>query len=121
MDLTLAPLSCFDKVGFHTFDRINQTTARVGPQHKASFLSVTNPLTNVSAVKLAEDRDDALVVRVNNPSDIAIDVTLTLLRPIKKAWLCDMNEAPIEELAIQNNSVSVKLAPFKIVTILAES
>ena len=91
------------------------------PLEQGSFLSVTNPLTNVSAVKLAEDRDDALVVRVNNPSDIAVDETLTLLRPVKKAWLCDMNEEPIEELAIQDNSVSVKLDPFKIVTILAES
>ena len=61
------------------------------------------------------------MVRVNNPSDIAVDETLTLLRPVKKAWLCDMNEEPIEELAIQDNSVSVKLDPFKIVTILAES
>lgn len=91
------------------------------PLEQGSFLSVTSPLTNVSAVKLAEDRDDALVVRVNNPSDIAVDETLTLLRPLKKAWLCDMNEEPIEELAIQDNSVSVKLDPFKIVTILAES
>lgn len=91
------------------------------PLECGSFLSITSPLTNVSAVKLAEDRDDALVVRVNNPSDSELVETITLLRPIKKAWLCDLNEAPVEELTVQNNAVSVKLAPYKIVTIMTES
>lgn len=91
------------------------------PLDKASFLSVTNPLTNVSAVKLAEDRDDALVVRLNNPTDEAIEETPTFLRPPRKAWLCDMNEAPLEELSIEGNSLSVKLDPYKIVTLLIES
>ena len=90
------------------------------PLEQGSFLSVTSPLTNVSAVKLAEDRDDALVVRVNNPTDEAIEETLTFLRPVKTAWLCDMNEKAEIELAIEGNSVAVMLDPFRIVTLMAE-
>ena len=90
------------------------------PLEQGSFLSVSNPLTNVSAVKLAEDRDDALVVRVNNATDEKIDDTLTFLRPVKKAWLCNMNEEVVEELPMSGNSVAVTLDPFKIVTVMAE-
>jgi len=90
------------------------------PLEQGSFLSVTNPLTNVSAVKLAEDRDDALVVRVNNPTDGVIEETLTFLRPIKKAWLCNMNEEVVEELPSVGNAVDVVLDPFRIVTVMME-
>ncbi len=90
------------------------------PLEQASFLAVSSPLTNVSAVKLVEDRDDALVVRVNNPTDEAIDETLTFLRPIKKAWVCNMNEEPLEELPAAGNAVSVSLAPYRIVTAMVE-
>ncbi len=88
------------------------------PLEQGSFLSVSSPLTNVSAVKLAEDHSDALVVRVNNPTDEIIEETLTFLHPIKKAWLCNMNEEPIEELPLSGNSVTAPLDPFKIVTVM---
>jgi mannosylglycerate hydrolase len=88
------------------------------PLEQGSFLPVTNPLTNVSAVKLAEDRADALVVRINNPTDEFIEEALTFLCPIKKAWLCNMNEEPQSELPMVGNSVAVHLEPFKIVTVM---
>jgi len=90
------------------------------PLEQGSFLSVANPLTNVSAVKLAEDRDEALVVRVNNPTDEVIQETLTFLRPVKKAWLCNMNEEPIEEVPLVGNAVPVELGSYKIVTVMME-
>jgi len=90
------------------------------PLERGSFLSVDNPLTNVSTVKLAEDRNDALIVRVNNPADEAVEETLTFLRPIKKAWLCNMNEEPIGELPTSGTSVALTLAPYKIVTVMGE-
>jgi mannosylglycerate hydrolase len=90
------------------------------PLEEGSFLTVSCPLTNVSAVKLAEDRDDALTVRVNNPTDEVIQETLTFLRPIKKAWLCNLNEESEKELPIIGKSVSVRLDPYKIVTVMVE-
>ncbi len=90
------------------------------PLEQGSFLTVSSPLTNVSAVKLAEDRDDALTVRVNNPTDEVIQETLTFLRPIKKAWLCNLNEESEKEIPIIGKSVSVRLNPYKIVTVMVE-
>jgi mannosylglycerate hydrolase len=90
------------------------------PLEQGSFLTVTSPLTNVSAVKLAEDRDDALVVRVNNPTDESIAETLSFLRPIKKAWLCNMNEEIIEALPAIGNAVNVSLDSFRIITLMVE-
>lgn len=90
------------------------------PLERGSFLSVSNPLTNVSAVKLAEDRDNALIVRVNNSTDDPLEETLTFLHSIKKAWLCSMNEEVIEELAVDGTSVALGLGPFKIITVLVE-
>ena len=51
---------------------------------------------------------------------ISVEDALTFLRPIKKAWLCNMNEEAGEELPMVGNSVAVKLDPFKIVTVMAE-
>ena len=90
------------------------------PLEQGSFLSVKNPLTNVSAVKLAEDRSDALVVRINNPTDEVIEETLTFLQPVKKTLLCNMNEEVIEEIPMVGNSVPLSLAPYKIITVMAE-
>ncbi len=90
------------------------------PLERGSFLSVSNPLTNVSAVKLAEDRNDTLIVRINNPTDEAIEETLTFLRSIEKAWLCSMNEEPVEDLPTSGTSVNLTLAPYKIVTVMGE-
>lgn len=90
------------------------------PLEQGSFLNVSSSATNISAVKLAEDRNDALVVRVNNPTDEPISETLTFLRPLKKAWLCTMNEEPIEELPMVGMSVPLVLDPYKIVTVMVE-
>jgi len=90
------------------------------PLNEGSFLTVASSSTEVSAVKLAEDRDDALVVRVNNPTDEVVAETLTLLRPVKKAYLCNMNEEVIEELTVDANSVSLELNPFRIETVMFE-
>ena len=49
-----------------------------------------------------------------------IEETLTFLRPIKKAWLCNMNEEAIGELPAVGNAVDVTLDPFKIVTVMLE-
>jgi len=90
------------------------------PLERGSFLGISNPLTNVSAVKLAEDRNDALIVRVNNPTGETIEETLTFLRPIKKASLCNMNEEPIEELPTAGTSAALTLAPYRIMTVMGE-
>ena len=45
---------------------------------------------------------------------------LSLAKPVKKAWLADLMENPIEELEVVEGSVKFGYRPFEIVTVLAE-
>ncbi|HPC43510.1 MAG TPA: glycoside hydrolase family 38 C-terminal domain-containing protein [Candidatus Latescibacteria bacterium] len=95
--------------------------AEVGP-HKGdlpksmSFLSISPANLVLSAFKKAEERD-TFILRVFNPTGDAMNGTITFYRPIKKAWLCNMNEERRQDLEPKGNVLTLDVPKKKIMTI----
>ena len=71
----------------------------------------------VSAIKKAY-QEDAIIIRLFNPTEKYLKGSLEIFPGIKKAWLTDLNEEKIEKIAIQSDgSISIKAGPKKIITI----
>jgi mannosylglycerate hydrolase len=84
---------------------------------EASWLRAAGKNAVVSAVKRAE-AEDALIVRLYNPSDEATTATLTLPRAVRAAALCNLNERTVADVPVADDgAVSVALPPKKIVTV----
>ena len=94
---------------------------RVGRQSGSlpeSFSLVSCSAQNVvvDTVKKAED-SDSTVVRLYESWNKRGDATLTFGVPFAKAWLCDLMENELEELPLNENSVTVPVKPFEIITV----
>lgn len=70
----------------------------------------------VSAVKLAED-DNSLILRTFALTDNNSNAVITFRKPVKAAWLTDINEQPIGEVKIDGNTVTYPLATHTLQTI----
>ncbi|MFA6243337.1 MAG: glycosyl hydrolase-related protein [Candidatus Hydrogenedentales bacterium] len=96
--------------------------AQCGP-HKGTlpkaqgFLSVSGGNVQLTAFKRHEDRDKSYVVRVFNPEDKPVAAQLKFAKPVKKAWLTNLNEERRDELKPKGSAISLKLAKKKIVTV----
>ncbi len=96
--------------------------AQAGP-HKGklpkamSFLELTGKNLQITAFKRAEDRKRSYIVRFFNPTGRGITGTLKLWKPIKRAWLTNLNEARQERLEPKGNTLRLKVAKKRIVTI----
>ena len=74
----------------------------------------------ISSIKRAEDSND-IILRLNNPTDKPAQETLRFYHKIKKAFIADMNESLIEEVALRENAISIKVPPYKIITLYLET
>ena len=81
-----------------------------------SFLTVEPAPLQLSALKRGED-SDAILVRVFNPTDAAVQGTLTFDRPPTSARLLTLEELPLEDATCRDNTVQIAIAPKKIVTV----
>jgi mannosylglycerate hydrolase len=82
-----------------------------------SFFSITPANLIMSAFKKAEERD-AYILRVFNPLETAIEGKIKMYVPIKKAYVLNLNEKRIGDLAVSgDNTISVKAEHHKIVTL----
>ena len=80
------------------------------------FLEVESKEVAVSALKRCETRD-SLVVRIYNPTPNDVVATVKCGLPVKEAWQTNMNEERRDQLAVDNQSISVELTHKKIATI----
>ncbi len=95
-----------------------QAGAHVGTLPKAlSFLCVEGDNLQVTAFKQAEDRPGNYVVRVFNPLNEDVEGTIRLFKPIKAAWLTNMNEERSETVSPEGNAIKASFGKKKIVTI----
>jgi len=98
--------------------------AEVGP-HKGdlpkqmSFLQIAPANLALSAFKKAERNDD-LILRVFNPTCQEIQGAITFWKPIKRAWITNLNEERRGELVPQGNELPLAVGKKKIVTIELE-
>ena len=85
------------------------------PQRQ-SFLAIEPASVQLCALKQSED-GAALVLRAFNPTDEAIEAKLTFRSKLRAAQLMSLEEEPIEDLTVRGKSLSLALAPKKIVTL----
>jgi len=96
--------------------------AQAGPHEgtlpkEMSFLELTGANLQVTAFKRAEDRKSSYIVRLFNPADRAVNGSLKLWKPIKKAWLTNMNEERREEIESKGGTVKLRVGKKKILTV----
>ncbi len=96
--------------------------AQVGP-HKGtlpksmSFLELKGGNLQLTSFKRAEDRKSTYVVRFFNPEAKAVTATLKVWKPVKKAWLTNLNEDRREKLEPKGDAIKVKAPKKKIITV----
>ncbi|MCD6291408.1 MAG: hypothetical protein J7M34_12960, partial [Anaerolineae bacterium] len=90
------------------------------PRDRHSFLSVEGHNAVLSAVKRA-DREDALIVRLFNPSTEPTRATIRFAAGLTGAEMVNLNEEPLgDPLPIRDgHEIEVDLAPKRIVTVKA--
>jgi alpha-mannosidase len=94
---------------------VERETGARPPQ--ASWLRVSGRNVVLSAVKRAEE-DEALIVRLFNPSNVPTEALLWLPRPIRAAALVDLQETLIEALPVeQTDQIRLTITPKQIVTL----
>ncbi|MCW5942774.1 MAG: alpha-mannosidase [Fimbriimonadaceae bacterium] len=80
------------------------------------FVSCDNPNLVIEAVKKAEAGDD-LIVRLYECHNSRGNGELASARPIRSAWLCDLEENPIMELETVDGLAMFAYRPFEILTV----
>jgi mannosylglycerate hydrolase len=81
-----------------------------------SFVEVGPEEIALSALKKCDERD-SMVLRLFNPTDVAVKGSVTCHHAIKEAWLTNMNEQRRKQLTADGNSVSVPFAHKQIITL----
>ncbi len=96
--------------------------AQVGP-HKGtlpksmSFLELEGANLQLTVFKRAEDRPRSYIVRLFNPTDKPVKGALKLFKPVKQAWLTNLNEEREKELKPVKNALRLTIAAKRIVTV----
>jgi mannosylglycerate hydrolase len=80
-----------------------------------SFIEIGAKDIVLSALKKCEYRD-SIVLRLFNPTLKDIGANIRFFRPVKEAWLTNMNEERREKLPVVENIVSIQFGHKKIVT-----
>ncbi len=70
----------------------------------------------IETVKKAE-ADNGLIVRMYDAFNRRVNATITVADGFSKAYLCDLMENEVEELALVGNKVTVPVSNFEIVTV----
>lgn len=81
-----------------------------------SFVKTNRNNIFVESVKKAED-DDGIIVRFYDAFGINSSPEFTFGFDVKKAYIADMSENTISEIEVENNGISLDVAPFEIVTL----
>ncbi len=81
-----------------------------------SFVSADKPNAVITAVKKAEN-GDGIIVRMYDSFDCRSNVTLCVPNSFKKAYVCDLMENELDEVKIENGSLTVPMSNFEIVTL----
>ncbi len=82
-----------------------------------SFVSVSDENIVIDTVKKAEDTDETVIRMYESWNKRVNGAKLTFGFDVSSAVLCDLMENEIEPLAVENNSVTINVKPFEIVTV----
>ena len=97
--------------------RITRGGAKV--QGRRSLIESSTPQVIVETIKRAED-SDATVVRLYEAWGGRTTARLRTSLPVARATLCDLLERELEEVAVLDGVIDLRLTPFKILTLKLE-
>ncbi|NXY50990.1 MA2C1 mannosidase, partial [Ceuthmochares aereus] len=85
-----------------------------------SAFSLSSPAVVLEAVKQAEDRPEALVVRLYEAHGSTVVTWLQTSLPIKEAMLCDLLEQPAAQghLPLEQQGIRLSFTPFHVLSVL---
>ncbi|KAL0968905.1 hypothetical protein UPYG_G00273480 [Umbra pygmaea] len=85
-----------------------------------SAFSVSTAAVILETIKQAEDRKDALLVRLYESHGSSVTASLTTSVPIREAWHCDLLEQvdPSHPAPITATGIPLEFRPFQIVSLL---
>ncbi|XP_053933839.1 alpha-mannosidase 2C1 [Cuculus canorus] len=85
-----------------------------------SAFSLSSPAVVLEAVKQAEDRPEALVVRLYEAHGSTVVAWLQTSLPVKEAMLCDLLERPDAQghLPLEQQGVRLSFTPFRVLSVL---
>ncbi|NWI14094.1 MA2C1 mannosidase, partial [Crypturellus soui] len=94
--------------------------ASSAPHSAWSAFSVSSPAVVLETVKQAEDRADAVVVRLYEAHGSTVVAWLQTSLPVREAMLCDLLERPAERSCLQLEEQRVRLSftPFQVLSVL---
>ena len=85
-----------------------------------SFIEMEGDSLQITSLKIAEDKDNVLIMRLYNPSENKVLSTLKLGFLAKEIWLTNLNEEPLEKLSSNTQEVKISVKPKKIITLAIE-
>lgn len=98
----------------------NVVTGATQVDDEFGMVFVDNRNIVIETMKCAEDGAD-MILRLYDAYNCSSNVILHFGIPVKKVWLCDLMENNLEELEVaEDNSVSLKVKNFEIVTLRIE-
>ncbi|NXG32752.1 MA2C1 mannosidase, partial [Dromaius novaehollandiae] len=85
-----------------------------------SAFSVSSPAVVLETVKQAEDRPEAVVVRLYEAHGSTVGTWLQTSLPVKEAMLCDLLERPDVKscLPLEQRGVRLFFMPFQVLSVL---
>ncbi|XP_049668352.1 alpha-mannosidase 2C1 isoform X2 [Accipiter gentilis] len=85
-----------------------------------SAFSVSSPAVVLETVKQAEDRPEAVVVRLYEAHGSTVVAWLQTSLPVKEAMLCDLLERPAAQgrLPLEQRGMRLSFTPFRVLTVL---
>ncbi|GAB0193978.1 alpha-mannosidase 2C1 [Grus japonensis] len=85
-----------------------------------SAFSVSSPAVVLETVKQAEDRPEAVVVRLYEAHGSTVVAWLQTSLPVEEAMLCDLLERPVARgcLPLEQRGVRLSFTPFRVLSIL---
>ncbi len=82
-----------------------------------SFLTLEGENLQLAVFKQAEDRPGSVLLRLFNPTDKAVDGVLRFHKPLRGAWLTNMNEERREQLTPDGATLPLRFEKKKILTV----
>jgi len=82
-----------------------------------SFLEIEGENLQITAFKRGQDRPSSYIVRLFNPTDRTVPGILKLFKPIKQAWLTNLNEERLKRLPVKGNGIRLTIGKKRIQTV----
>jgi alpha-mannosidase len=93
--------------------------SNLAPGTSRSLIEVDTRQVAVEAIKRAED-SDASIVRLYEAWGRSCSARVRTTLPASRAYLCDLLERNVREVAVRDGEVQLELTPFKILTLKLE-